>query len=122
MLIPRGFSMIFRSLFIILALLSSQAQAQSPVKIKFVLDWKYQGLHAWYLMAQDKGYYKAEGLEVEIDQGEGSAAAVTKVAAGAYSAGFGDINAIIQLASAKPQDAPVMVYMVYNKAPFTAVT
>ena len=110
----------FFSLLILLACTSAQAQA--PVKIKFVLDWKYQGLHAWYLIAQDKGYYKAEGLDVEIDQGDGSAATVTKIAGGAYSAGFGDINAIIQLAAPKPQDAPVMVYMVYNKAPFTVAT
>ena len=107
---------------VVFLLACAGAQAQAPVKIKFVLDWKYQGLHAWYLMAQDKGYYKAEGIDVEIDQGEGSAATVTKIAGGAYSAGFGDINAIIQLAAAKPQDAPVMVYMVYNKAPFVVAT
>src|SRR5256885_16630779 len=110
--------MIFRSIFVVLALLSSQAQAQAPVKIKFVLDWKYQGLPAWELLAQDKGYYKGGGIEVDIDQGEGSAATVTKIAGGAYNAGFGDLNAAIQLASTKPQDAPLMVYMVYNKAPF----
>ena len=110
------------ALVVFTVLVSFSAEAQSPVKIKFVLDWKYQGLHAWYLIAQDKGYYKAEGLDVEIDQGEGSAATVTKIAGGAYNAGFGDINAIIQLASSKPQDAPVMVYMVYNKAPFVVAT
>jgi len=100
------------AVFALALLAAGAAQAQAPVKIKFVLDWKYQGLHAWYLIAQDRGYYKAEGLDVEIDQGDGSAATITKIAGGAYNAGFGDMNAIIQLASAKPQDAPVMVYMV----------
>jgi NitT/TauT family transport system substrate-binding protein len=107
--------------FAVALLISAAAHAQAPVKIKFVLDWKYQGLHAWYFIAQDKGYYKAEGLDVEIDQGEGSAATITKIAGGAYNAGFGDVNAIIQLASTKPQDAPVMTYMFYNKAPFVII-
>ena len=41
---------------------------------------------------------------------------------GAYDAGFGDVNAIIQNASTRPQDAPVMVYMVWNQPPFAIVT
>jgi NitT/TauT family transport system substrate-binding protein len=115
--------MIKRLMVLAMALLAAgAAQAQAPVKIKFVLDWKYQGLHAWYFLAQDKGYYKAEGIDVEIDQGEGSAATITKIASGAYNAGFGDMNAIIQLAAGKPQDAPVMTYMFYNKAPFVIIT
>lgn len=86
-----------------------------------VLNWKYQGPQAWFFMAQDKGYFKAEGLDVEIDQGEGSSASITKVAAGAYQAGFGDINALINLAATRPADAPVAVYMIYNTPPFTIV-
>ena len=50
-----------------------------------------------------------------------SSASITKVAAGAYQAGFGDINALINIAATRPADAPVAVYMIFNTPPFTIV-
>ncbi len=96
---------------------AGQALAQD-VNIRFTLGWKTQGSDAAFFVARDKGYYKAEGLNVTIDQGEGSGATVTRVMGGAYDAGFGDVNAIIQNAAAKPGEAPVMVYMMWNRPPF----
>ena len=101
-------------------LLAGPACAEDTT-IKFTLGWKTQGSDAAFFYAKDKGYFKEEGLNVIIDQGEGSGATVTRIMSGAYDAGFGDVNAIIQNASTRPQDAPVMVYMIWNQPPFSIV-
>lgn len=98
------------------------AAAAEKVPIRFTLDWVYQGIHGPFLLAKERGYFDAEGLDVTIDQGEGSAATVTRIASGTYDAGFGDINAVIQQAASAPDTAPVMVYQVYNAAPFSVLT
>jgi NitT/TauT family transport system substrate-binding protein len=102
--------------------ITSAAHAADNTKIRFTLDWKLQGIHAWYFWAQAKKYFADEHLDVTIDQGEGSAMTVTRIMSGAYDAGFGDTNAVIQTAAKKPGEAPVMVYMIYSKAPFALVT
>jgi NitT/TauT family transport system substrate-binding protein len=86
--------------------------------IKFTLGWKTQGSDAPFLVALNEGYFEEEGLNVTIDQGEGSAATNTRIMSGAYDAGFGDINAIIQNAAARPGEAPVMVFQMWNRPPF----
>jgi NitT/TauT family transport system substrate-binding protein len=101
---------------------ATAAVAQSPTRIKFILNWKYYGPQAWFFVAQDKGYFKAEGLEVAFDQGDGSPGAPTKVAAGIYDAGFGDLPTVIQLAAQRPVEAPIGVYMMYSNPPYVIAT
>jgi NitT/TauT family transport system substrate-binding protein len=93
--------------------------AGAETKLKLVLNWKYQGPQGLFFLAEDRGYYKAEGIDITIDQGSDSGAAVPLVANGTYDVGFGDINALIELAGRKPEDAPVAVYVMYNQPPFT---
>ena len=107
---------------VLASLVCAGAALAQETTIKFTLGWKTQGSDAAFFVARDKGYYKAEGLNVVIDQGEGSGATVTRIMGGAYEAGFGDVNAIIQNAAAKPGEAPVMVYMMWNRPPFAIVT
>ena len=70
------------------------ANAQTP--IKFALDWRFEGPAAPYFVALDKGYYKAEGLDVTIDTGNGSTEAINRAASGAYQFVFGDINTLVR--------------------------
>lgn len=97
----------------------SSTPADAQTKLKFVLNWKYQGPQGWFFLAEDRGYFKAEGLELVIDQGNGSGAGVPLVANGTYDIAFGDVNALIELSAKKPDDAPIAVYVMYNRPPFT---
>ena len=92
---------------------------EAPTKLKFVLNWKYQGPQGIFFLADDRGHFKSEGLDLTIDQGNGSGAPIGLVANGTYDVGFGDINALIELAGRKPEDAPIAVYVIYNQPPFT---
>ena len=47
------------------------AQTLTPVKV--LLDWAWLPYHTTFLVAQEKGYYKEAGLDVQLEQGRGSA-------------------------------------------------
>lgn len=101
------------------AAMAGSAIAQTA--IKFSLDYKFEGASTPFLIAIDKGYYKAQGLDVTIDPGANSLEAISRVASGTYDMGFGDINALIKFLSAKP-DVPIKaIFMVYNKPPFAVI-
>lgn len=99
------------------------AQAKGLQPLKLTLDFKFTSQTAPFVLAAAKGYYAAEGLEVQIDSGSGSVASITRVASGAYDLGLGDVSALIE-AHAKAGDAglPVQaVYQYYNRAPFVII-
>src|SRR5882672_2376977 len=55
-----------------MGMLAVPARAQAPEKFQFRLNWTLYGEHAGFFVALDKGFYKEEGLEVEILEGSGS--------------------------------------------------
>jgi NitT/TauT family transport system substrate-binding protein len=102
------------------ALAAAPAAAQTDVK--FALDWKFEGPSAPYFVAIDKGYYKAEGLNVTIDSGPGSVAGIARVAAGTYPIGFFDINSLVKFQDQNPDKRVQAVLMIYDKPPFAIAT
>ena len=104
-----------------LSLLASPVIAQSLLRLKMVLNWRYQGPQGWFFLADDRGYFREAGLAITIDQGNGSGAAVGVVASGSYDLGFGDINALIQLVARGPVGGatPMAISSTFNRPPFT---
>jgi NitT/TauT family transport system substrate-binding protein len=104
------------------ALFCASAPAQKLTPVRFALDWRFEGPAAPYLVAIDKGYYQAEGLEVSIDPGSGSVEGINRVASGAYDVGFCDINLLVKYRD-NPRNLPVkMVMMIYDTPAFSIIT
>jgi NitT/TauT family transport system substrate-binding protein len=99
---------------------SSCARA-AETAIKFSLDSNFEGPSAPFVLPVDKGYYKAEGLDVSIDPGADALAPISRVASGTYDMGFGDINALIKFSDANPKAPVKAIFMVYNRPPFAVI-
>ncbi len=116
---PRRVFPLISALLATLMLWAVPVTVFAQTKLRMVLNWTYQGPQGIFFLAQDRGYFKAEGIELQMDQGKGSGAAVADVARGSYQVGFGDINSVIQLSATRPKEAPVGVYMIYSEPPFS---
>jgi NitT/TauT family transport system substrate-binding protein len=101
-----------------LAAACGAAQAQTT-PIKFQLDWRFEGPAALFLQPVAKGYFKDAKVDVQVDAGTGSGAAVQRVASGTYDMGFADLAALMEFHANNPDapNKPVAVMMVYNNTP-----
>lgn len=90
---------------------SQTAQAQTKVVLR--TDFKFNGYDAPYELAIARGYYKAVGLDVSVEQGQGSATTVQTVASGVDTFGLADSGTTVLGISA--QNIPVKILAVYSQ-------
>jgi NitT/TauT family transport system substrate-binding protein len=100
-------------------LIAGAAHAQTGLKLS--LDERLEGPAALFLLPQDRGYYRNEGLDVTIEEGASALDPITRVATGGFELGFADINALIRYRDQNPAAPIKAVYMLFNKAPFAIV-
>ncbi len=86
------------------------------LKWKFVTDFGFNGRHAPYFTALDKGFFKEMGFDVEIVKGAGSQDAIKQVGAGNAQVGFADAATLVSIRA--NENVPVKeLAMVYSKPP-----
>lgn len=80
--------------------------------VTFTTDFGYNGRHAYFFVALDRGYYRDAGLEVRIVRGQGD----SQIGAGNAMFGFADPGNVI-LARANDRIPVKLVAIVYCKPP-----
>ena len=115
----RGLKLIKSAATLLFIGMSSAASANTSVA--FTLDWKFEGPSAGFLAAIENGHFESAGLDVEISPGQGSLAAIPKVATGAFPFGFADINSLAQFLDQNPGAPVTAIMMIYDKPPFAVV-
>jgi NitT/TauT family transport system substrate-binding protein len=102
-----------------LLLLGGVFAAQRAValdNVTLITDFGYNGRHAYFFVAIEKGYYKDADLEVKVVRGQGSVDAIRQVGANNAVVGFADAGSLV-LARGNDQIPVKLVSIVYAKPP-----
>ncbi|HVQ72635.1 MAG TPA: ABC transporter substrate-binding protein [Bradyrhizobium sp.] len=97
-------------------LAAASARPADAAETNFITDFGFNGRHAYFYVAREKGYYKAEGFDVNFVRGQGSADAIKKVAAGVATFGFADAGSLV-LARGNDGVPVKLVSIVYARPP-----
>jgi NitT/TauT family transport system substrate-binding protein len=109
---------ILRSVLVV-TLLAFAAGAFAQEKASLRLNWLLYGFHSFFQLGVDKGFYKEEGIDLSIGEGQGSGRAVQIVGSKADTFGLSDgLSVIAGVAKGAPIEA---VMGIMNKSPFAII-
>ncbi len=97
---------------------ASSAVAQEAASLR--LNWLYYGFHSFFPLGVDKGFYKEEGIDLTVGEGQGSGRAVQIVGSKSDTFGLSDGASVIGGAA---KGAPIVAVMgIMNKSPFAVIS
>ena len=99
-------------LFAIAAMLFVSASAVAQQRVRVLLDWSWLPYHAAFLIAKDRGYYKDAGLDVDIEQGRGSATTAILLGQGGFDIAHLNTTNAAQVIG---KGAPIKVVAIYQQ-------
>ncbi len=105
------------SILFLAACSSGSAGAEAPTdgldEVTVQLDYQVRGNHAMFHVAQEKGYFEEEGIDVTaINKGSGSPDTLRLVGSGGADFGFADLPSLV---TARTQDVKVKAIAAVNQ-------
>ena len=104
-----------KKILIILILFFTIIEAQDLEKISLQLKWKFQFQFAGFIVAKEKGFYKEEGLDVELKEYNGNSNVIDDVIGHKVDFGVSDSSLIYYALHNKPISAMLAIY---QESPF----
>src|SRR5437588_1191655 len=74
------------------------APAVAADKVTLMLNWYVYGEHAPFYYGKEKGFYSAQGIDLEIQEGRGSGTVTQVVAAKTVQFGYVDVPTMMRAA------------------------
>jgi NitT/TauT family transport system substrate-binding protein len=105
---------------------SARAQSSAPAVHKDVasatlrLDFSINGKHAPFVLGVEKGFYAEQGIDLKIEEGHGSLAAVQLVANKSDTFAFADSTSVITVAAGG--GAVEIVGVIQQRSPIVAIS
>ena len=99
--------------------LPASAQPEKPA-VRFSQGRLFQATQAKFPLAEARGYWKSEGLDVTVDRGSGSQTSVQRVVAGTHDIAYADVGTLVKWNAENPGREMVIVYVAEDGFPLGA--
>jgi NitT/TauT family transport system substrate-binding protein len=103
-------------------LTTEHAFAEELKKVTYRLAFIAGGIDAPTFVAAGKGYFKEEGLDVQITDGDGSTGTIQAVGNGSFNLGNAGIGALVQVSAHSGMTDLTAVFGLVQKDPSSVVT
>jgi NitT/TauT family transport system substrate-binding protein len=98
----------------------AQTPAQVPAKVKIRLDWKGGAQHAPFYFGKARGFYQAEGIDLDVISGSGSSDSIKQV--GAKAVEFALVDALVLVQGAQQRVPARSIAAYYQRTPIVLIS
>lgn len=99
------------------AVLGTRRDAHAQTRLRVLLNSDFSSVNTWFTLADDRGGFRDAGLTLDYTAGRGAYTAAGRAAVEGFDVAYGDVNALVEEVARSNAQAPVAVYVMFNRSP-----